>query len=163
MSWSAHLINVPSSRSWLNRLRPPSCRATVPYVEKADDLAADLGLDEGDVRVLLRQLGEQTPDMPDELATFLRQTFDPNGERTAPPGLYWPGADDEHDARVRAWRPRPDGNLRSSASLVGASSGSCHDSRTRQQPTLMIRHGRSGGQRRSSWPCTSADREQQLG
>ncbi len=60
-----------------------------------EDLAADLGLDEGDVRVLLRQLGEQTPDMPDELAAFLRQLFDPNGERTAPPSFYWPGADDE--------------------------------------------------------------------
>jgi hypothetical protein len=44
---------------------------------------------------LLRQLGEQTPDMPDELAAFLRQLFGPHGGRTAPVGLYWPGADDE--------------------------------------------------------------------
>jgi hypothetical protein len=33
----------------------------------SEDLAADLGVGEGDVRVLLRQLGEQTPDLPDEL------------------------------------------------------------------------------------------------
>lgn len=59
------------------------------------DLATDLGVDEGDVGVLLRQLGEQTPDMPDELAAWIRRTFDPHGERTAPPGLYWPGTDDE--------------------------------------------------------------------
>ena len=59
------------------------------------DLAADLGVDDGDVRVLLRQLGEQTPDVPDELAAFLRELLDPHGERTAPPGFYWPGADDE--------------------------------------------------------------------
>lgn len=60
-----------------------------------EDLAGDLGVDEGDVRVLLRQLGEQAPDMPDDLAAWIRQTFDPHGERTAPAGLYWPGADDE--------------------------------------------------------------------
>ena len=59
------------------------------------DLTAELGIYEGDVRVLLCQLGEQTPDMPDELAAFLRQLFDPHGERTAPAGLYWPGADNE--------------------------------------------------------------------
>ena len=61
----------------------------------AQDLATDLGVDEGDVRVLLRQLGEQTPEMPDELATFLRQLLDQHGERTAPVSLYWPGAGDE--------------------------------------------------------------------
>ncbi len=60
-----------------------------------NDFAADLGLDKGDVRVLLRQLGEQTPDMPDELVAFLRQMFDPNGERTALPSFYWPGTEDE--------------------------------------------------------------------
>jgi hypothetical protein len=41
--------------------------------DSTEDLAAGLGVDEGDVRVLLRQLGEQTPDMPDELAAFIRQ------------------------------------------------------------------------------------------
>jgi len=69
--------------------------ATVPRVGSPEELAADLGVDEGDIRVLLRQLGEQTPDMPDELAEFLRLMFDPHGERTAPAGLYWSGADDE--------------------------------------------------------------------
>ena len=54
----------------------------------SEDLAGDLGVDEGDVRVLLRQLGEQTPDMPDKLAAFLRQLFDPHGERTAPANFY---------------------------------------------------------------------------
>ena len=33
--------------------------------------------------------------MPDELAAFLRDLPDPHGERTAPPGFYLPGADDE--------------------------------------------------------------------
>ena len=45
--------------------------------------------------MLVRQLGEQTPEMPDELASFIRHAFDPNGERTAPANFYWPGADDE--------------------------------------------------------------------
>lgn len=43
------------------------------------DLAADLGVDEGHVRVLLRQLGEQATEMPDELAAFLRQLLDRTG------------------------------------------------------------------------------------
>ncbi len=47
------------------------------------------------MRVLLRQLGEQTPDIPDELAAFIRRAFDPHGERTARAGLYRPGADPE--------------------------------------------------------------------
>jgi hypothetical protein len=59
------------------------------------DLAADLGVDEGDVDVLLQLLDEPAQDLPDELAGFLRRVLDPHGERTAPPGLYWPGADDE--------------------------------------------------------------------
>jgi hypothetical protein len=72
-----------------------------------EDLAADFGVAEGDVRVLLRQLGEQTPDMPDELAAFLRQLLDPHGERTAPPGLYWPGSDDEPRRRFGLGGPDP--------------------------------------------------------
>jgi hypothetical protein len=59
------------------------------------DLAADLGVDEGDVDVLLEQLGENDPQLPDDLAGFLRRVLDPHGERTAPPGLYRPGADPE--------------------------------------------------------------------
>jgi hypothetical protein len=69
-----------------------------------EDLADDLGVDEGDVRVLLRQLGEQTPHLPDELAAFLRGLLDPHRECTAPAGLYWPGADDEPP---RAYGPDP--------------------------------------------------------
>jgi hypothetical protein len=59
------------------------------------DLAADLGLDVGDVDVLLEQLDESPAELPDELAGFLRRVLSPHGERDAPPGLYWPGADDE--------------------------------------------------------------------
>jgi hypothetical protein len=59
------------------------------------DLAADLGVDEGDVDVLLELLDEQPPDLPDDLAGFLRDVLDAHGERTAPAGLYWPAADDE--------------------------------------------------------------------
>lgn len=73
----------------------PPWRASVAAMTSSAELAVELGLDAGDVRVLLRQLGEQTPDMPDELAAWIRQAFDPHGERTAPAGLYWPGADDE--------------------------------------------------------------------
>jgi hypothetical protein len=42
-----------------------------------DDLAAELGIDEGNVRVLLRQLGEQTPDLPDDLVESLRRLLNP--------------------------------------------------------------------------------------
>jgi hypothetical protein len=57
------------------------------------DLAADLGVDEGDVDVLLQLLGERAPKLPDDLASFLRECLGPHGERTAPPDLYWPGSD----------------------------------------------------------------------
>ena len=59
----------------------------------ATTLATDLGVHEGDVDVLLELLGEHSPELSDELAAFLRLVLDPHGERTAPPGLYWPGAD----------------------------------------------------------------------
>ncbi len=59
----------------------------------ATTLAADLGVDEGDVSVLLELLDEQSAELTDELAAFVRRVLDPHGERTAPPGLYWPGAD----------------------------------------------------------------------
>jgi hypothetical protein len=63
-------------------------------VASTEDLAADLGVDEDDVRVLLRQLGEQTPEPPDDLVEFLRVLLDPHGGRTAPANLFWPGAED---------------------------------------------------------------------
>jgi hypothetical protein len=57
------------------------------------DLAADLGVDEGDIAVLLYQLDERAAELSDDLATFLRDVLDPHGERTAPPVFYWPGSD----------------------------------------------------------------------
>ena len=57
------------------------------------DLATALGVSEGDVDVLLGQLGERVTRLPNDLASFLRSVLDPHGERTAPPGLYRPGAD----------------------------------------------------------------------
>ena len=45
--------------------------------------------------------------MPDELAAFVRQMLDPHGERTAPAGLYWPGADDEPRQSVGLGGPDP--------------------------------------------------------
>jgi hypothetical protein len=50
-------------------------------------LAADLGVLEGDVDVLLDQLDERAPELPDDLAGFVRMMLDPNGERTAPPSF----------------------------------------------------------------------------
>ena len=47
------------------------------------DLAADLGVDDGDVHVLLDRLDERGEQLPDELAGFLRRVLDPHGERTA--------------------------------------------------------------------------------
>ena len=63
-------------------------------------LAADLGVDPGDVDVLLELLDERVPELSDDLAGFLRSVLDPHGERTAPAGLYWPGADEEEPRRV---------------------------------------------------------------
>ena len=43
------------------------------------DLATDLGVDEGDVDVLLHQLGESKQELPDDLAGILRRVLDPHG------------------------------------------------------------------------------------
>jgi len=59
------------------------------------ELAPALGVSEGDLEVLLGQLGERAARLPTELASFLRSALDPHGERTAPTGLYWPGAQRE--------------------------------------------------------------------
>jgi hypothetical protein len=61
----------------------------------SDLAAADLGVEKGDVDVLLELLDESARELPDELAGFLREVLDPQGERTTPDGLYWPGSDDE--------------------------------------------------------------------
>jgi hypothetical protein len=69
------------------------------------DLAADLGVDEGDVDVLLNQLSESKQELPDDLAGFLRRLLDPHGERTAPSRLYWPGADEQcRQLTLSPWR-----------------------------------------------------------
>ena len=47
------------------------------------DLATDLGVDEGDVDVLLNQLGESEQELSDDLAGSVRRVQDPHGERTA--------------------------------------------------------------------------------
>jgi hypothetical protein len=71
------------------------------------DLAADLGVDEGDVDVLLEQLDEREPELPDDLAGFLRESLDPHGECTAPAGLYWPGADPKPPRAFGLGGPNP--------------------------------------------------------
>ena len=64
-------------------------------------LAAGLGVDPGDVQVLLALLAKDEPalvdvdQVPDDAAAFVRQMLDPHGERTAPAGFYWPDADPE--------------------------------------------------------------------
>jgi hypothetical protein len=87
------------------------------------DLTPDLGVDEGDVDVLLEQLGESEPQLRDDLAGFLHQLLDPHGERTAPAGLYWSGADDAPKrrsgwaARTRPRRATPQSCRRRNARL----------------------------------------------
>jgi hypothetical protein len=64
-------------------------------MNSAEDLAADLGVDEGDVAVLLTQFGQRPPDVSDEAAAFLRRLLDPHEGRTLPPSLFWPNVEDE--------------------------------------------------------------------
>jgi hypothetical protein len=52
-------------------------------------LVVELGVDEGDVYVLLEQLGEREPELAAELEAFVRDVLDPHGQRTGllrPPG-----------------------------------------------------------------------------
>lgn len=71
------------------------------------DLAADLGVEEGDVDVLLELLDEPVRELSDDLAEFLRDVLDPHGERTAPPGFYWLGSDEEPRRRYGLGGPDP--------------------------------------------------------
>jgi hypothetical protein len=72
----------------------PDGVASVPAVATTTtELAAALGVPEGDVDVLLGELGEHAAQLSNELASFLRSVLEPQGERTAPAGLYWPGAE----------------------------------------------------------------------
>ena len=59
-----------------------------------DDLAADLGVDEGDVLSCCAGSASRPRTCPTS-SRLLAPMLDPHGERTAPAGLYWPGADDE--------------------------------------------------------------------
>jgi hypothetical protein len=69
----ARLAPLPTGAPW----------STVPAMATtAVALADELGVDEGDVEVLLQQLGEHEHRLPAELATFIRAVFDPEGERT---------------------------------------------------------------------------------
>ena len=71
------------------------------------ELAPALGVSEGDLEVLLGQLGERAARLPTELASFLRSVLDPHGERTAPAGLYWPSAAREPRRRYGLGGPDP--------------------------------------------------------
>jgi hypothetical protein len=93
-----HSCHVPRRRSGL-----PS----IAVATTTTDLAADLGVAEGDVEVLLGQLDEPGPELPAELGGFVRQLLDPHGERTAPPGLYWHGSDDAPRRRYGLGGPDP--------------------------------------------------------
>jgi hypothetical protein len=44
--------------------------------------AMELGVDAGDVGVILEQLGEREAVLPDDLARFVRDVLDPEGQRT---------------------------------------------------------------------------------
>jgi hypothetical protein len=44
--------------------------------------AVELGVDAGHVRVILDQLGECEAELPDELARFVHDVLDPEGQRT---------------------------------------------------------------------------------
>lgn len=70
-------------------------------------LAADLGVDVGDVDVLLELLDEPAEQLPDDLVGFSARCSAPHGEWTAPPGFYWPGSDDEPRRRYGLGGPDP--------------------------------------------------------
>lgn len=61
-------------------------------VTTVDGLSEDLGVDPGDVRVLLAQLGVDGEDVTNELAAEVRDQLDHFGERTVP-AIWWPGSD----------------------------------------------------------------------
>ena len=120
-----------------------------------EDLAADLGVDEHDVRVLLRQLGELNPDLPDDLAEFLRRLLDPHvsephrptcsGQepRAAAPGVWARGLDPTASRTI--------GNLSLPSSISTRSSGRPRPRPERGPTSGADQRGRSPvGQRRFS-------------
>ena len=61
-------------------------------------LAAHLSMSEEDLRVILAAWTEVVPDdLDSEMIDAVAGQLDPHGERTAPAGLYWPGADDDDE------------------------------------------------------------------
>ena len=70
-----------------------------------DDLAADLGVDEGDV-ILLRRLGEQTRRCPTS-SRRREQILTRMGSAPHRPDCYWPGADGEPRKRFGLGGPDP--------------------------------------------------------
>jgi len=59
-------------------------------------LADELGVDEGDVEVLMEFLGEQEAELPAEFEAFVRGVLDPEGQRT---GLLRSPDDDADGAK----------------------------------------------------------------
>jgi hypothetical protein len=57
-----------------------------------EELADQLGVDPGDVRVLLAQLGEHADTIRYVIGAEIRDPLNHFGERTVP-GLWWPGSD----------------------------------------------------------------------
>ena len=79
------------------------------------DLAEDLGVNEGDVVLILARLTEDDPGLAggtvsDDIASFIRQLLDPHGERTAPAGLYWPDAGPRRRQTYGLGGPDPTGH-----------------------------------------------------
>lgn len=68
----------------------------------AEDLAADLGVDPGDVRAVVESIVDLHDEgIPDEIAAEVRAILDPHGERTAPARLYWPGHEETDELGSR--------------------------------------------------------------
>lgn len=58
----------------------------------AAELAADLGVGEGDVQYLVSEMIDLHDDkIPPDICGEIRLMLNPHGERTAPANLYWPG------------------------------------------------------------------------
>jgi hypothetical protein len=79
---SGHRLAFPGP-CWCAKLR---------NVIRLAEFAEELGVDPGDVRVLLVQLGEYAEDISDGLGAEIRDQLDQFGERTVP-ALWWPGSD----------------------------------------------------------------------
>jgi hypothetical protein len=72
-------------------------------VISVSELADQLSVDPGDIRVLLAQMGEHAVPTTDELAAQIRDQLNPFGERTVD-GLYWPHSDPDTDRDATTMR-----------------------------------------------------------